>query len=138
MKSFCKTYLSIAKCTTPEERYNKYCTWKQWAIYVVNAVLLKVRPANCVSPGTTSPLSKSTRTQHTWLEMPHKDTRIAYQSSYYSGSNCHKGTQALLINLAITQALNATQGHKRSYQQAIYRSQMMGTLLPVYQNRASV
>ena len=88
--------------------------------------------------------------------MPHKETRIAYQSSYYSGSNCHKGTQALLINLAITQALNATQGHKRSYQQAItlslnttqgykrsyqqdtYRSQMMGTLLPVYQNRASV
>ena len=123
---------------------------------MVNAVLLKVRPANCVSPGTPRPLSKSTRTQHTWLEMPHKDTRIAYQFSYYSGSNCHKGTQALLINLAITQALNATQGHKRSYQQAItlslnttqgykrsyqqdtYRSQMMGTLLPVYQNRASV
>ena len=28
------------------------------------------------------------------------------------GSKCHTGTEAQLINLAITQALNATQGHK--------------------------
>ena len=33
---------------------------------------------------------------------------------------------------------NAKQGHKPSYQQAIYQSQMMGTIRPAYQNRGSV
>ena len=83
-------------------------------MFVVNAVLLKVRQPNCFSPGSTSPQSKSTRTQPTWLWMPHMDTSVAYQSSYYSDCECHTWTQAKLINLAITQALNATHGHKLS------------------------
>ena len=34
-------------------------------ILVVNVILLEVRPPNCITPGTTSPLSNSTRTQPT-------------------------------------------------------------------------
>ena len=49
-----------------------------------------------------------------------------------------RDTKLQLNNLAISHALNATQGHKHNYQQAIYRSQMMGTILPVYQNWVSV
>jgi len=52
--------------------------------------------------------------------MPHRDTSEAYQSSYYLGSKCHKGTQVKLINQAITQTLNATQGHKRSFKTSYY------------------
>jgi len=40
---------------------------RKQSVYVVNDVLLKVRPPNCISQGTTSPLSKSTRTQPPWL-----------------------------------------------------------------------
>ena len=45
--------------------------------------------------------------------MPHRDTSVAIQQ-------------------AITQALNATQGHKSSCQQVIYiyQSKMMGTISP--------
>ena len=48
---------------------------------VANAVLLKIRLKR-ISPGTTRPLSKSTRTQ--------QKTKVAYQSSYYSGSKTTK------------------------------------------------
>ena len=34
--------------------------------------------------------------------MPHRDTSVAYQSSYYSGSKFHTGTEVKLNNLAIT------------------------------------
>ena len=44
--------------------------------------------------------------------MPHRDTSLAIKHAIY-------------INPI---ALNATQGYKPSYQQAIYQSQMMGTI----------
>ena len=65
--------------------------------------------------------------------MPHRGTSVAikqantqalnatqghkrsYQTSYYSCSKCHTGTQALAIKQAITQTLNAKQVHKRKY-----------------------
>ena len=49
---------------------------KEWGNSVINAVLLKVRPPNCISPGTTSLLSKSTRRKPP------------------AGSKRHTGTQA--------------------------------------------
>ena len=59
---------------------------------VINTVLLKIRP--------TRP--KLYRSKH---NLP--------------GSKYHTGTQVWLINLALTQALNDTQRHKHSYQEAI-------------------
>jgi len=35
-------------------------------------------------------------------------------------------------------ALNARQGYKPSYQQAMYKSQMIGMIWPAYQNKVSV
>ena len=65
--------------------------------------------------------------------MPH-GTQGSYQTSYYSGSKCHTGIQgsyhtslymphrdtSIAIKQAITPALNATQGHKCSYQTSYY------------------
>ena len=47
--------------------------------------------------------------------MPHRDTSVAYQSSYYSDSTCmpHRDT-SVAIKQDITQAQNATQGRKPS------------------------
>ena len=58
---------------------------------------------NCISPGTTRPLSKSTRTQFTRLINATTNGRDlgSYQTSYYSGSKCHTGTQALAIYPAL-------------------------------------
>ena len=51
----------------------------------------------CIYPGPTCPLSKSSRTQLTWLIMPHRDTSVAIKTSYQFS------------------ALNVTKGHKPSF-----------------------
>ena len=55
--------------------------------YVVNAVLIKIRPPYCIVPGTTQ----------------HRHKR-SLSICYYLGSKCHTGTQAVVYQSAITQA----------------------------------
>ena len=47
--------------------------------------------------------------------MPHRDTSVAIQQAINPGSKCHTVTQAQLSNKLLIQALNAKQGHNRSY-----------------------
>ena len=57
---------------------------------------------NCISPGTTRPLSNSSRTEATRLQSLELSTTLSL------------GAISIDIQQAITQALNATQGHKQA------------------------
>ena len=48
--------------------------------------------------------------------MPHWDTSVAIDQAINQGSKGLTGTQLYLLNKLLIEALNATQGHKRSYQ----------------------
>ena len=61
--------------------------------------------------------------------MPHRDTSIAIKQAIALALNATQGHKRS-YQQAITLALNDTQGHKRSYQQAIGYLQALNKSLP--------
>ena len=70
--------------------------------YTCSKHLLHNKFSKRIYPGPTRPLSRTTRTQPTWLFMPSR-------------------TQAQLSNKLLIQAINATQGNKTSYPTSYYQ-----------------